>query len=224
MVFRLLSCSAMGFQGLIKAQVTIPMDSNVPADAATNTFWFVTSDLTEPTPVQYQTVKAHLGTFYQSVVPIMSADVNPAGMSVKMYHWVGPQPINPALSENMGITAVTGGLIGVAEAAICLSFHAPLNQPGIPNARRRGRVYIGPLAGTSGRFVANGDQAIVKNAAAAMLQNANGAPPNGPNGIRWCVYSETNNGGPWVSGGWVDNAWDIQRRRGVKATVRSLFP
>jgi hypothetical protein len=39
----------------------------------------------------------------------------------------------------------------------------------------------------------------------------------------WCLYSRKLDLMPEIVGGWVDNAWDIQRRRGYAATSRTTF-
>jgi hypothetical protein len=40
---------------------------------------------------------------------------------------------------------------------------------------------------------------------------------------KWAVYSTVNATGVEVTNGWVENAWDTQRRRGRIATVRTVF-
>jgi hypothetical protein len=41
---------------------------------------------------------------------------------------------------------------------------------------------------------------------------------------KWAVYSTVNMTGVNVAAGWVENAFDTQRRRGRIATIRSVFP
>lgn len=55
-------------------------------------------------------------------------------------------------------------------------------------------------------------------AAAAALVNF-GATSN----PKWCVWSRENGVMQPVIGGWCDDAYDIQRRRGEKAKSRSTF-
>lgn len=40
---------------------------------------------------------------------------------------------------------------------------------------------------------------------------------------QWRIWSPTNNNSVLIDNGWVDNAWDTQRRRGVEATARTIF-
>lgn len=94
----------------------------------------------------------------------------------------------------------------------------------MPQARRRGRIYLGPFgqtvlgttAVTSDRPLAAAVTAIA-NAATALATATAGAV------VPWVIYSPTNGSGAVVTDGWVDNAFDTQRRRGVAATSRTLW-
>lgn len=117
-----------------------------------------------------------------------------------------------------------------SEVAICLSFRGNL-ESGQPAARRKGRIFIGPLntsvlqADTNGtaRVHAELQQTFV-NAAQRLQADAQTA------GFNWIVFSPTSVAAEQPSGGdfgefevtsaWVDNAFDTQRRRGVNAGSR----
>ena len=101
------------------------------------------------------------------------------------------------------------------------------------DSRRRGRIYLGPLAAvaadsSTGRPNTSFVTAI-KNAAAAYL-----ASVTTDGTFTWVVHSHTTGASPGtydetgnsvtVNQGWVDNAWDTQRRRGMAPTTRSAFP
>lgn len=99
-----------------------------------------------------------------------------------------------------------------------LSFQAD-KVSGLPQARRRGRVYFGPLGGAaeaSGRPGTTLLSAVVAFGA-ALLSESNLAD------WTWVVYSTVNNGGAPVTNGWVDNSFDTQRRRGLEWTARTTF-
>lgn len=110
----------------------------------------------------------------------------------------------------------SGGL--PEEAALCLSFHGA--TPPAVTARRRGRIYIGPLV-TSAVIPANGTTptrpasnflSTVTGAATALLDSD----------IGWSVLSKFAGYVPIV-GGYIDNALDTQRRRGPVTTARTLW-
>jgi hypothetical protein len=119
-----------------------------------------------------------------------------------------------------------------SELAIAVSFHS--NTAGVPEhgvggtrpkARRRGRVYIGPFGVDvlTDSGVGNTPEPssliieILKNAATAFMTQLVA------DGINWAVWSRVDKLLRSVTGGWVDNAWDVQRRRGEEPTSRSSF-
>ena len=119
-----------------------------------------------------------------------------------------------------------------SELAICVSIHTntagvPEHAPGgtRPKSRRRGRQYIGPFGVDVLTDSGPGNTpepssliiSILKNAATKLMTDAIAA------GINWAVYSRKDTLFRGVNGGWVDNAWDIQRRRGELPTTKSSF-
>lgn len=147
---------------------------------------------------------------------------------------------SPRFSRNWTVGAMAGGAVGqVAETALVLSYHADLTDipetqtnpsppPATirPAAHRRGRIYIGPP--NSGAVVENGGSLFevvpspgVLNAmagAAADLLAANSSD------WTWMVASQATGTEYPIVGGFVDNAFDTQRRRGHEASSRQLWP
>lgn len=123
------------------------------------------------------------------------------------------------------------------EIALCLSFHGDLTglaeevadtaDAGLerdrPASRKRGRVYIGPLsqaaltAGTDSRPGA-GIMAVSLRVGAYLLS---GPAPLVTNELVPVVYSRKLRTTADITGFWVDNEWDTQRRRGLRRTTRS---
>jgi len=124
-------------------------------------------------------------------------------------------------------TSTDGGL--PEECSAVLSFHADLTgipeESGAtrPRARRRGRVFIGPLrAGASDQTsppmrVHQDLQDDLVLAAEAL------AVDMGADAWFWEVWSRADNVMRDVVGGFVDDAFDTQRRRGPAATSRTSF-
>lgn len=108
-----------------------------------------------------------------------------------------------------------------SEVASCLSFQA-LPIPGGIQARRRGRVYIGPFcffalaAGGSNNDARPGPALI--EAMINLGQHLMAAPT-----AEWSVHSTLSPVLLPVDNGWVDNAFDTQRRRGVDPSARNAF-
>ncbi len=147
----------------------------------------------------------------------------------------------PLLTSTWTFTGPPGGAVALPrECAAVLSLHGvmtglaedtPGGAPGPvgdthPAARHRGRIYIGPLttgamaAATAGPTLASVILTSATNAGATLL-SALAALGTGSN--KWCIWSRTNHNMVPVTGGWMDDALDTQRRRGVKATTRTLF-
>lgn len=125
-----------------------------------------------------------------------------------------------------------GGALGhmPAEVAACLSFNSdygtdPEESGGTrPRARDRGRVYIPVNAGALGEITGFGNLEFLPAfrvdltvAAKRLHDQANAEAP----AASWCVWSRKNAQIHEAVQAWVDNAPDIQRRRGFKPTVRT---
>lgn len=127
--------------------------------------------------------------------------------------WLGPKA---ALSTSGQATEVQG----------VLSFHADLSgvleESGAtrPRARRRGRLYIGPLNNqaidetTPPYFLSDEFRFCLQSAGSRLISLYGGG---------WSVWSRADGTLRSVVGGWTDNAPDTQRRRGVTSTSRTTF-
>lgn len=218
---------------LMKAQVTIPLDSAIPADYITNTFYFDGDDLGGPiTDTGYHdAVVSLLTTFYQAIDGTIFPESVNTPATLKIYDMRDPLPRVPEVTTTIALVpSVNRGL--PHEVAICLSFQADAAS-GVTQARRRGRVFIGPLATSilttdaGPPYVAGGTRTTIADAAAAM---ENGLDTTFGSHVSWAVYSPTldlagsiDDAFNDVTNGWVDNAFDTQRRRGQKPTARTTW-
>lgn len=204
---------------LLDAMVVIPMDSGLSADAAVNTFKFnvSTSDASS-----HASIRTHLALFYSAIQEHWSVNVNPEAVRLKMYDHDAPVPRAPIYDELLGLAAGTGLDELPSEIAVCVSFQG-LRLSGVPQARRRGRIYFGPLKATAnanGRlyFVVAED---IRDAADAMATSC-----DAETGLDWVVVSGVAGTTPRfcpVHDGWVDNAFDVQRRRGLTPSLRNSW-
>jgi hypothetical protein len=108
-----------------------------------------------------------------------------------------------------------------AEVALCLSLKSDHNGP-----RGMGRVYLGPWHSGAitnvtdfGEARPHPDLQTSMGLAAGALKTAalNAVLP-------WSVLSRADDTTYPIVKGWVDNAWDTQRSRGMKASGRVLWP
>jgi len=213
---------------IIRAQVSSQGATLQPEDRYVNVFYFTGDPLT----ADLGTLATTIGNFY-TVTP--SGSANPLnywmsgisgypGSTIKLYNMADPKPRAPILTRDWDASGHAGSSSKNLpdEVALCLSYHAA-GASGIPIARRRGRVYIGPFSDNAlrtGEGVSSESAPAVAlmecivDAATQLRSVADGA------NWTWSVFSPTNEGAAEIVGWHVDNAWDTQRRRGNRPTSR----
>jgi hypothetical protein len=201
---------------LYRLQQTIATADNTAANYATNTYHFIGDDDTV-LPALATAVQA----VYSSMRLQMSNLVRQNNHEYKIYDMSDPEPRAPLLEGSWNFSAAITNNPLPPECTICLSFQGS-KISGVPQARRRGRVYLPFLqlsgSGADGRPTAAVITAAV-NAGTGLLTASNAAAD-----WSWIVASSFDPlDGAIVQNGWVDNEWDTQRRRGRVATSRSVY-
>lgn len=216
-------------------QVTLPYTSGLPGDVVVNTWTFVGDG-----PTDHTLAAGWLGAFYDAVGPNISGIVSRVTNAVvyDVYDLSRARP-NPPIATYMDTlpARATNWINMPREVSIVGSFQAD-PQPGEVQARRRGRVYLGPLAtdpaSTDLDYPSAAMVTTIRNAFSALQTSSEASSL-----CRWAQWSPTNAGGWMIPGqsgppnldagvspiasGWVDNEWDTQRRRAPAATSRSPF-
>lgn len=140
-----------------------------------------------------------------------SAAAVPHAVKVKVYDAEGAVPNYPkAIYQTQDTPHVMGAW--PHEMALCLSYYAVNNVP-----RRRGRLYLCPGLMFNSQ---NLDTFATGPMMAKMGEYADVLADIGGINVDWCVWSRTERKAYAVTDWWVDNEWDTQRRRGLKATQR----
>jgi len=205
------------------AQVSLQRDTGIPADVVVNT-WHFESDNDFDTNAE--SLAARLQSFYSSISGRLGAQLSGDG-EVNLYDYDDPKPRVPKWTEAITVTPNSGVL--PAELCICLSMDAAMVSGGV-KARRRGRIFLGPLsentmaysAGQPDVRVAATTITEILDAAETLATDAAGTP-------RLAVYSpQTKATGGTDDQAWndvvrlsVDDAFDIQRRRGTAPLGRT---
>lgn len=213
--------------GQIHCQVTLPSKSLIAADSVVNTFSFTGVDNVEDQAV---VALGKLKAFYNDVntsgtpaalKTYFSGEINFAGARIKVYDASDPEPRVPILDESLGASAATPASASnlPAEVALCLSYAADI-ESGQKAARRRGRIYLGPLC-TYASDGATGATARPNVNVIANMKVAAETLSDGPVGTQWCVWSRVANTYAIITHGYIDNAFDTQRRRGPDPTTRT---
>lgn len=205
----------------IRAQITFPFFTNLPTDVITNTLYFQGSGTFAE---DYPDLVAPLNAFYESCYAIGIANyIDEALATIKFYDMEQPAPRVPEV-ESLAFDVTNSVSTVPTEVAAVLSFQG--NQvSGVPQARRRGRIYLGGLV--PAQLTASAVDAFpilapafitdIVDAAEVLRDTTNGLS------IGWRVYSPTLGTFAAVSNGWVDNSPDTQRRRSVNASQRTLW-
>jgi hypothetical protein len=213
---------------VVRAQVVFENRSKMPKDRVVNTFHFADVG---PNP-DYGNIAAQLQRFYNEATPgppsgaRLSSFISPVidrtigSFMIRLYN-LGQAPPREAHTfagvALQGPTATTTPLPN--EMAVTLSFYGERNL-----RRQRGRIYFGPLTagavseGTADQRVHLDVQRALTNAAKRLITDVAAFG-------RWIVLSDV--GGEVletpVVHGWVDDAFDVQRRRGAAAGSRLSF-
>lgn len=211
---------------IIRSQVRLPYFTNQPEDVVTNT-WHFYSDGVTPFEDAATYLAERLQDTYQAVYTGLGGAnwVTWANCTVQSYDLSTPEPRVPEITSIPITGNTTSTNANAPETSIVLSYQA-VPSAGIPQARRRGRIYwgaLGPSAisnGSSSTFP-KPDTSWVTTMIAAVEANI---LDTGDAGLTWVVWSPTSLQSADVDNGWVDNAIDTQRRRGNKATARTLWP
>lgn len=208
------------------AQVSLPSTTNLPADDIVNTFVFAKLG---PVP-SAEDIETVFSTFYngtqasgETLASFLSQSISRTRPAVvKMFDLEEPEPRAPIETVEFTIGLSTNPNKLPDEVALCLSYRAEL-ESGVPAARRRGRIFLGPfstnaVAGGVGTSPAAPAQELVDT-----ILDAGEQLWTMLSGI-WYVWSRADDEIYELVELWVDNAWDSQRRRGRRATSRDVRP
>ena len=211
------------------AVASFPYFTGLPEDVVVNT-WHFNHDISVPTEGDFANFRDNLAVFYQTIYHQAGLGyapwLRPFLNTLKIYNLEDPEPRPTVYDAAMALTLGTAPTTGTVppEVAVCLSYQA-VAMAGVPQARRRGRVFLGGLGtqaifqGTVSSFpqVPSSQRTTIANAAIAL-----GTSMAADNWV-WVVYSRVLGSTANVSNGWIDDEIDTQRRRGRGATTRTLW-
>lgn len=193
--------------------------------------WHFQSDAVDPL-TDVASAWAELQVFYAAIESVLSSNLT-GTITSKWYDLTDGEPRTPIFEDDFTVTIDSANAIP-NEVAICLSYRGAFLS-GTSPARRRGRIFIGPLLGgvvdqgNGDCFVQSGTMSLIGGAADALATAGEGET------WAWAVFSPTTAGPPpWSFGdlavatfpviaGYVDNAFDTIRSRGAAASTRFSF-
>lgn len=189
-------------------------------DAMTNT-WHFQVESVPPAAGTLTAIGNALYSFYNALNSFWSSVIITGTYRAKYYNMTDPPPRVPITETLHSLSALASAGSMPPEVCTVLSFQA-VPVSGVRPSTRKGRIYLPAFKtaqyGSDGTIGAGAITTI--NTAATALLTASDAAAD----WTWVVASGTT--GVWapVVKGWVDNAPDIQRRRGHAATARVLWP
>lgn len=199
-----------------RVQIVLRTADNNPTNYITNTWHCAAITDSDASDFATAVITLHKALNFQ-----YSGQLAQNNHEYKIYDLTDPVPRAPIYEGLWSFASAPAGDGLPPELCVCLSYQAP-KISGVPQSRRRGRIYLGPFDSSlnvSGRPTSALITAIA-NAGEALL-NAGIATAGDWN---WAVYSTVLGGTADVTNGWVDDEWDIQRRRGRLASTRTVFP
>ena len=135
---------------MFKVDVAFPYFTGLPSDVVVNTFHFAKGTGTPPTTGDFDNLRDHLKAFYGLVFSSVGTNsmapwIDQGAVSTKVYDLDDPIPRSPVYSDVGTYPAVQAtNSAAPLEAAVCISYQATPTS-GLPQARRRGRIFIGGL-------------------------------------------------------------------------------
>jgi len=204
------------------ALVTIPMTTAITEDTCTNTWHF---QIATPVTADYVSIIAALKSFYDAWATHRSQAWDVTNARIRFYKLTDPKPRAPVYDALMGLSTSKGTDRMPAEVSVCMSYQG-IRASGQSQARRRNRIYCGPFAtnvldGTAGKVSTVAKANIVGGAQGLLIAS------NAATAWKWTINSSylPEDGSQFVNvnNGWVDDAFDIQRRRGIDPQSRVAF-
>lgn len=226
---------------IVRAQCTFQGLSGLPEDIYVNDLYFSTG-AGDPTSGDFDAFTAAWANFFNDgahkVADYLSDQIDRTAGSAKIAFYEAGVPGSPLDVRSWALASI-GDVVSLPHELACVvSYHAdltdvpetaanPFPPPAIirPAARLRGRFYLGPLnegtLGTEDGDVRLNDTfvGVVIDAATELLSMMD----TGTFNIPWVQWSRTAGEANAVVGGYVDNAFDIQRRRGSAPSTRTAF-
>lgn len=211
--------------GGIRVQFVMPGKSGLAEDRYVTTWALKTVAGGPPTPVDLVQAADAIHGFYTGITApqtsaiqtFLSRYIDGTKCEARVYRLGDVPPREPVVFAKPLLALSTSQ--APSEIAICASFYSQRSLP-----RRRGRVYVGPLSMTSS-VIDQGDGTQpsrpalgLRNALLGSMQRLRTDSEN--RSVPWCVLSQMDAELRIVTAGWVDNAFDTQRRRGEDASSR----
>lgn len=219
--------------GTIRAQVIFQGRSGIPEDRFVNTFHFTTTAVGIIDVIAGDAMGPYAANIGERLREFYIEPVSGGG---SVFHYLSGlierrfeircydlgQPSPPAREAWTNVYELPPAIDSPplpSEVAVCASYYADRNIP-----RRRGRFYLGPLS-TQAMTTANNTSVVNEGCRSTIAQACERLSAEGVGDqTNWVLHSPTDNESHEVNGGWVDDAFDTMRKRGIAPLVRTQWP
>lgn len=203
--------------------ITLQRDGGAGEDVAVNTLHWDSDrgrDNVDRT-LDIASINARVQTLYTALGPLLGEIVGTPTRH-RLYDLEDLEPRTALSDVTFAQATATGSL--PAEMAVCVTLLAD-TESGVPRARRRGRVYVGPMDDGTSQYISGAADCIVAATARTTIANAFAAAcRDTTNDPVLSVFSRaTRAGGGTMDESFndvqtirVDDRFDVQRRRGSR--------
>lgn len=200
-----------------------------------NTWFFTQDNPATPDATVADNIRDVLDLFYDDnvgsplgrITPFMSEVIDRTRVTYAIYDLEDVSPRQPFIRNPspQWQPAASGTEPMPNECSIVLSYRGGPGGSGggTTNKRRRGRLYLGPWGHTAVFHTAGDKDARVSSTLLERIRDGAQLVADNALGLTWQQYSRADNVMTPVSAGFVDNAFDTQRRRGAPAGTRLTF-
>lgn len=201
---------------------TFERSSEMPEDQVVNSWAFRNDGIPGDLETLGNEIQRVLDAFYfgevsagQSIGAYMSPDLT--ALNYRVYDLGQAPPREPLIVPSLDFNIISAGSPLVEEAAVVMSMKSDGN-----GKRDRGRLYLGPLRTSAvqavdGRTrVSTAFRNVIADRATDVIQTTEN--------VTWTFVSQADAAAKVVTRGYIDNAFDTQRSRGIEADTRLLFP
>lgn len=203
----------------------LPYKSNLPEDVSENTWAFrSTGDPGADLPVIGAALidffnTDHAATTTPPICTFMSQWIQRDACQVRI------APVDTATAKETAAPIFVPWTLG----ATTNTLHLPLEVAVCNSVRSggstvKGRQYVGPLNGSALGGTAGSVAPRVASQFQVQLAASSETLRGLPSTIEWCIWSRKNSALFEVTSGYIDDAFDTQRRRGNDPTSRLVWP
>jgi len=191
-----------------KFTISMPTTDTLPRNRISNTVYFDHVNVMQGTDLE---------SICDDLVGVWSARYGGAAHEVKCSCYDTDAPPNYPRAESIVNAGSPWPHTSPGEVALCLSF---CGENG-PRPRERGRIYLMPGLDPVNSITQLRPTTATQNWALAWATTSNASLPD-IGGIDWKhgIWSPTTKTFHQAKHYWVDDEWDTQRRRGLKASSR----